>query len=189
MFIARVLVNYPPDMVCSCVPPKFIAWAAEWALKDYPDASKHLEHYLHGGGADYVEDIPRMMREDEGGRQAIEYEIDRVRKPKATLTDPISQINWSTKNWNYSLGNVDSFSYEVLQDPASKAANASAGDGTAAVKLAILDPYEWHPDEIREVPCLHTGMERMKAAGAADYFSIGEGVVRLKVPKSLIPLP
>jgi hypothetical protein len=174
---------------CDCMPPQLIAALAEWGLRDYLDASAHLKHYLTGGGKPKVEDIPRMLREDLGARTAIEQWIALKSAATGDLPDTVGQGSWSTNNWEYALGNVDLFSYEILQDNASKAANVLASDGTAAVRVSIRDPYEWHPDEWRRIPCLHTGMEAMRASGAKDFLAIGDGVVRLSVPKSLLPLP
>jgi len=171
---------------CDCIPPRLIAWMAEWGLSGYPDASAHLQHYLTGGGAPYSEDIPRILREDAGVSRRIEAGIT---KTVGDLVNWVTQDSYSTKNWLYALGGVDLFHYEILQDPASKAANAAAGDGTAAVMVSIRDPYEWHPDKGRAIPCLHTGMEAMKAAGAKDFMELGTGTVRLHVSKALLPLP
>jgi hypothetical protein len=130
-----------------------------------------------------------MLTEDAGVKARIEGGIAGRGTPSGRLDDWVTQPHWSTKNWLYALGNVDVFKYEILQDDAGKASNAAAADGTALVRVSIQDPYEWHPDEFRQIPCLHTGLEAMKAGGAADFIAMGEGVVRLKVPASLVPLP
>jgi Domain of unknown function (DUF4157) len=168
------------NTVCGCFPPTWMAELAQWGLSDYPDALAHIKHYLEGGGADYVEDVPRMFAEDAGFKQTIEMLIADAGTPFGQLRD--SYPGYSTKNWKYAFGGIDLIEYEILPEQYTSGANFTPAERTAPVRIAISDAYEWHPDEHRAIPCLHTGMEMMKAHGARDFQQVGTGIVRLKVP-------
>jgi hypothetical protein len=175
------------NAVCNCFPPPIIVGLAEYGLSDYPDALEHLLHYLGGSGAPYVEDVERIVLEDPGFKRRLEWGIADAGVATGELRS--DGADFSNKNWRYAFGAVDLIKYEILQDSESRAANATFGNGTALVKITIDDAYEWHPDEHRAIPCLHTGMELMKAKGAQDFKQVGSAAVRLVVPRELIPLP
>lgn len=174
-------------ILCDCAPPWLIAYFYLYVgLRGEPDAYQHLQHYLEGSGTPIEEPIERLIAEDRGVKQRVERAIKNEDAPRGKLD--VAQEAFLNKNWFHALGAIDELRYEVLNDTTSRAANAAAADGTAAVRLWLSDMYEWHPDDSRFYWCLHSSMENMKMWGAKDFWEKGTGVVRLTVPADMIPL-
>jgi hypothetical protein len=85
------------------------------------------------------------------------------------------------------LGGIDYLFVTIDNSTQAREENRAAGDDTARVEFEIEDPYEWHPDEIRQIPCLHTGMENLKFSGARDFMVVGMNTFRIGMPRRLIP--
>ncbi|MBX9258564.1 DUF4157 domain-containing protein [Desmonostoc muscorum CCALA 125] len=173
--------------ICNCIPPHWIADYARQVLAPYPDAVANFDHYLTGGGAPFDNNVAKMFREDAGVKSKMESLLANTTETEGKLDDPIKQFDYTTKNWLYALGGIDTFFFKIYDDNSARQKNTDVNDGTALVDLELRDPYEWHPDERRADPCLHTGMELMKASGAQDFLVIGANVVRLKLPAKKIP--
>jgi hypothetical protein len=172
--VSNIMPGFWTNSVCGCLPPSWMVEIARWWLRDEPDALAHLEHYLEGSGAPYVEEVRRIFAEDPRFKESVEFWIADAGTPSGQLRDVYP--SYSTGNWSNSFGGIDLIEYEILP------ANFSAPDRTALVRVTIEDDYDWHPDEHRKGPCLHTGMEIMKAKGAKAFRQTGTAIVRLKVP-------
>jgi hypothetical protein len=172
--VLSVVPGVVTNPVCGCFPPSWMVEIARWWLRDEPDALAHLEHYLEGSGTPYVEDVQRIFAEDPHFKETMEVLI----ADKGPTHDELLDVypSYSTGNWKNSFGGIDRIEYEILPE------NFSSADGTVPVRVTIEDDYDWHPDEHRAGPCLHTGMEIMKGQGAKSYRQIGTAIVRLKVP-------
>ena len=179
-FVLSLVPGVLTNSVCNCFPPTWVADLAQWGLSDQPDALAHIKHYLEGSGADYVEDVPRIFAEDAGFKRTIEVLIADAGTPFGQLQNIYP--SYSTSNWKDTFGGIDLIEYEILAENYTSGASFTPGERTAPVRITISDAYEWHPDEHRLIPCLHTGMELMKGRGALDFRQIGTGIVRLKVP-------
>ena len=175
--------------ICNCAPPHWIKNYARDAVAPYPDAVANFDHYLTGGGKPFDNNVAKMFREDAGVKSKMERLLANTTETEGKLDDPIDQGDYTTKNWSYALGGIDTFFFKIYDDSSARQKNTDINDGTALVDLELRDPYEWHPDEHRQNICLHTGMELMKASGAQDFFVLGANVVRLKLPAKKIPKP
>ena len=173
-FVSSIVPGYWTNTLCGCFPASWMVEIARWWLRDEPDALAHLEHYLEGSGTPYLEDVKRIFAEDPHFKDSVERWIADAGTPSGELRDVYPW--YSTGNWSNSFGGIDLIEYEILPT------NFSSPDRTALVRVTIEDDYDWHPDEHRRGPCLHTGMEIMKAKGAKSFRQIGTAIVRLKVP-------
>lgn len=174
--------------VCSCLPDRIITAIAQHVyLAGQPLAQRHLEHYLTGGGRDFIEDINDLFRrnptiannvaaqiaeQSDGGRVksgVLEGGGDLPGGGKLPGFPPITQADYDDQDWRNSIGNVDRLEWVLVSGP------DAAGNATVIVKLA--DPYAWHPQEARLTQCVHQAIENMKSQGAKEYMARGTGVV------------
>jgi hypothetical protein len=192
------------DLACDCLPDAILIGVVEHIqMHKQPLAVAHLEHYLHGGGADFFEDVATFLARDAGGKAAIEAGINAAGKAQGVANKSftgwahVMQKDYSLKEYLHAWGSVccdpadagdqpGAFYFRVLDDPASRAQNRTTGQ--ARVELRMRDHYMWHPLEERPTQCLHKMLEAQKAAGAKEYFQVGGPVtVDLNIDSPLIP--
>ena len=145
----------------------------------YPRAYRHLEHYLDGSGAPFVEDVGSLFASNPLAAARVAGMIrDRCGTGsgqlvgRTTSSAVIRQQDYDDQDWKLSIGGVDQIDYEVLERD---------GSGLTEVTVTLTDPYEWHPAEDRGSQCLHETMEAQKKKGAKDYVSEGTAQVRLSL--------
>jgi Domain of unknown function (DUF4157) len=150
-----------------------------------PNAQKHLEHYVKGGGKDYTENVQDLLGANPRIRSRIVKLIDEQMTADPTTTSntivgkgaddgenpPIRQSDYDSEDWRNANGNIDEVSWQVIgaYDPAR--ANK--------FQISITDPYTWHPLEKRPTQCLHEAFERLKSKSAADYITRGTAEIVL----------
>ena len=159
---------------CSCLPAELWYYAAigYFKVNNHPDAEAALRHYREANGRDFTVDVARLIREDAGVKERIEQGIAQQGGQTGQLRDWLRQGDFQNDNWLNTLGNVDLVTYTVISRSAS---------GSSVVAVGIRDPYEWHPDVGRSLPCLHTSMENLKHLGAQDYTQVGRAEVLLTI--------
>ena len=174
--------------LCSCLPDRVITGIALHVyLAGQPLAQRHLEHYLSGGGRDFIEDINDLFRRNPtiannvAAQIAEQSDSGRLRSGvlegggdlpgggKLPGFPPITQSDYDDQDWRNSIGNVDRLEWVIVSGP------DAAGNATVMIKLA--DPYAWHPQEARLSQCVHQAIDNMKAHGAKEYMARGTGVV------------
>ncbi len=147
-----------------------------------PIARTHIEHYLRGGGVDFVEDknIELMLRQDNKVRAAIANHI-----PPGTTTGGVhgsfalEQWDYAIEDFQFTFGGIDIFEFQADFD-------------NNTLTVWFQDRYEWHPfypklypvksgDEVRPTNCIHAAFVEKKADGAADFWMIGEAAVPLNL--------
>ncbi len=135
-----------------------------------------IAHYLAGSGDDFVEDVVRLYRDDDGFRAATERVIVEAEALDGTFA--LSQGDFANEEWQYSLGAVDTVSYELVQ---------RLDDTHATVRIVLRDRYEWHPHEYRGwgSHIAHVALERAKENGARDYWEVGQAIIALRVGRRL----
>lgn len=158
-------------------------------ISPQPNAYRHLYHYRNGKGAAYAEDVTQLFAANPRVAFRIARLIDEQIKNGATSTGsivgkgvdddndpPIRQSDYDSDDWLNANGNIDTVNWTVtgIYDP--KKQNTFI--------ITVIDPYTWHPLEARPTQCIHQAMERLKSAGAADYMTIGSGVVTLPAPRA-----
>ena len=161
------------DLVADLLPQ---SWLIELSQREVdnagPLARQHLDHYLAGTGTDFVEDVARLYREDDGFRAETERLIGEG--AEFVGVGSIPQICYANREWQYALGAVDEVHWDVLR---------AVDDTHAEVKIRIRDPYQWHPDEYRTWGSHlgHVALERAKENGAREYLEVGEATITLDV--------
>ena len=192
------------NIACDCLPPSILVLLVEHTrMAGEPVAQAHLEHYLHGGGADFSEDVASFISRDGGGKAAIEKQVNEQGAAQSPGGKGFSgqafvmQGDYSLQEYLDAWGNVccipadagdepGAFFFQVLDDPASRTANLASAN--ARVRLSMRDHYKWHPDEPRPTQCLHQMLEAQKAGGAKEYFEVGSAVVDLTIDPALLPI-
>jgi len=178
---------------CSaCDTPKCVLDAAKlFRLQKAPLAIEHLDHYLSGGGADFIEDINILhwINQDANIRARLKQEIFPAGKKKR------SEGHFSfegehvfdtskTENFALSFGQIDRVDFSV-----------DFSDDT--VRVWFQDRYEWHPvypglytklagDKARPDNCAHAAGVEMKNQGARDYWMKGQAVVPLSLDNEVL---
>jgi hypothetical protein len=160
--------------ICTCLPAELWYYASigYFKVNNQPDAERAMRHYREAAGRDFIVDVSRLIREDAGVKERIEQGIVRQGGQTGELRDWLQQGHFRNDNWLNTLGNVDLVTYTVV--------TRSVG-GSSVVAVGIRDPYEWHPDVGRSLPCLHTSMENLKHLGARDYMQVGRAEVLLTI--------
>jgi hypothetical protein len=195
------------DVLCACLPDKLVLVLVEKLyMHGEPLAVAHLEHYLHGKGADFPEDLVAFLARDAKARQRLVDQInERGGEVGANGTAGFSgeafimQTDYSVAEYKNAWGNVccnppesgdeaGFIRFHVLDGPGDRAANAAA-PGRARVRLEMRDHYKWHPAEQRPTQCLHQMLESLKAQGAKEYFQVGAATVELAIEPSMTPTP
>jgi hypothetical protein len=143
-------------------------------------ARAHIEHYLKGGGADFVEDanIEAMLRQDSGVRAAIAKHIPAGQTAGGVHRSfALEQSDYAIEDFQFTFGGIDIFEFQADFD-------------NHTLTVWFQDRYEWHPfypklypvqsgDEVRPTNCIHAAFVEKKADGAADFWMIGEATVPL----------
>jgi len=141
-------------------------------------ADKHLDHYLGGGGADYIEDLEAVIKQDEGVRAVLQKAIKKQGRRGYVR---IGQSNYANEDFQFAFGAIDRLDFEVIGG--TKKGTAAT---TAQLHVWFKDRYEWHPEDTsRPSNCVHKAAVELKDEGAQDYWMVGEATV----PLSLITSP
>ena len=160
-----------PEVICDCLNLLFVAFY-ERLLEPYPHAYKSVEQYLTGVG-DLVYSAKEMVDQDSGFRDAVRSAVSGGKKG-ARLN--IDQQTWGSDDWLFTFGGIDFASVTLI-------------DGTnpkhARVHITIADPYQWHPDEWRAAPCLHTAMENKKMSGAKGFMQRVDETIEMDLTTSV----
>ncbi|WP_211768149.1 eCIS core domain-containing protein [Kutzneria sp. CA-103260] len=154
------------DLVSDCLTP-LIAYAALAYMRQLnrPHAAQSLSHYLDGSGADLRYDAEQMMADQKFADAVRSVSRDRQPTP-LRLTDH----SWAADDWLDTFGEVDFAQVTLLDD----------SDPTRAkVHVVIADPYQWHADELRSIPLVHTVMENMKMSGAKEFIQRVDQIVEV----------
>ncbi len=72
-------------------------------------ASDHVDHYLTGGGADYQEDLRKVLLKDSGVRTKLAAAIKLA--PRGCVS--IEQRDYSEHDFKYAFGAIDRMDYQV----------------------------------------------------------------------------
>jgi hypothetical protein len=150
-----------------------------------PNAKKHLEHYVKGGGKDYTENVGDLFGANPRIRSRIAGLIDEQITTDPTTTGaaivgkgvddgqaaPIAQSDYDSEDWRNANGNIDEVYWQLVgkYDPTRY----------NKFQITITDPYTWHPLEKRPTQCLHEAFERLKSKSAADYITKGTAEIIL----------
>jgi hypothetical protein len=131
-------------------------------------ASQHIDHYLTGGGTDFVEDVRHILVSDAKVRAKLSAAV--LRSSRGCLS--IEQSDYSVHDFRYAFGAIDRLDFQV--DRAS-----------ATVRVWFRDRYEWHPeDTTRPSNCVHRAAVELKDSGAADFWMVGDATVPLALIRS-----
>jgi hypothetical protein len=143
-------------------------------MRVLPLAKVHLDHYLHGSGANLKVDLAHVIRHDQKVRAKLAAHVRASRSGHFK----VNQSDYAVKDFQFAIGAIDRLDYEV---------NRAAG----TVHVWFQDRYEWHPvgfgykhfadDSRRGSNCVHAAMVELKSSGAKDYWMIGDAVVPLSL--------
>jgi peptidoglycan hydrolase-like protein with peptidoglycan-binding domain len=149
-----------------------------------PLPRQHIDHYLFGGGRDFVEDenIRDWLIRDQGIRQKLQREVARATQSQigASVIQgnfEFPQSAYQDEDFKNAWGAIDQVDWE---------ADLVAG----TLRVRFQDRYEWHPvfrglyvekegDEVRPTNGIHAAFVELKNEGAADYWMKGEFTVGL----------
>lgn len=165
------------DIACSVMPDSSVVWLVRrYFSARYPLAARHLAHYLEGSGEDFEEDVQGLFAANPRALARVAEQIGSQRSGSlhgtTVETAVVRQRDYDSENWRLSLGGIDQIDFEV---------GDAQADGRREVTLTLRDPYQWHPGEDRGDQCIHRAMERQKAKGAREYFSVGTGTVLMRL--------
>jgi hypothetical protein len=151
-----------------------IAKGTVMGIAGKPIAKDHLNWYLKGGGAVFVEDanLEFMLRTDSGVQAKITRNIPSGRSSGTFAGHvTISQDDYSSGDFQYAFGEIDRLDFEV-------------DFATGTLRAWFQDRYEWHPfypfykkmpgDYLRPTNCVHAAAVELKSEGAKDYWMKGE---------------
>ena len=170
LFLAGLCANKSP-------PESFVSWAFTFLnLKGGPVSTTHLNWYLHGNGADFIENrnIEQWIARDSGLRAEVARHI---RSNKMQKQPYYSSMDFESKLYDnmeyyYAFGRIEALFIDF-------------DINVRYVTISFKDIYEWHPicepyytpkpgDRVRDDNSLHAAMVEMKEKGARDYWMIGE---------------
>ncbi|MDY6943547.1 MAG: DUF4157 domain-containing protein [Pseudomonadota bacterium] len=168
---------------CACAvmsPANVLAAARSIEMSGKPLAIAHLDHYLSGGGADYVEhsNLDDLMNTDAGARGVVAGAIGVADRGQVF----IHQYNYSDENFLLAFGGIDRVDYQV-----------DRAGGT--VDVWFKDRYDFHPAGFghtnmgvgddpppgRVTNCVHLAAVELKSSGAADYWMFGHATLPLSL--------
>jgi Domain of unknown function (DUF4157) len=184
------------ETMCACLPDEAILEIARSAsMASGGLASKHLDHYLRGSGADYAEDLREILRSDTGVRNKLTLAIIEAGKQQpadhpATGLDGhavIDQADYSVREYQLSFGAIGRMNFWVDDSPDARAYNREAGGKIGLVQVNFRDLYQWHPDAQRKTKCIHEAAVRLKKMGAKDFWMVGSARVALELPPKVVP--
>ena len=191
------LANLQAGMICALPSDevKYNVIMNIWRdITPQPNAYRHLYHYRNGKGANYTEDVQQLFSSNPRVAYRIAKLIDEQIKGGASLngvivgkgmdddtTPPIRQSDYDSDDWRNANGNIDQVSWSLIGAYNPRSQNTFI--------ITLIDPYTWHPNEKRPTQCIHQAMERLKSAGAADYMTIGSGIITLPAPSQTPDFP
>ena len=166
-------------------PETFVEYAKQYlSVAGGPVSMMHLNWFLHGHGADFVEDdnIDRWINVDSKLRDRVADFVRRNMGGKQPFSSSIwfGQSDYGSTEYAYAFGTIDTLCIEFDMN-------------TRYVKIFFKDIYEWHPvcepfygtpktgDAVRGDNSLHAAMVEMKDKGARDYWMIGEAIRPMSV--------
>jgi hypothetical protein len=184
------LANLQAGMICALPSDelKYNVIMNIWRdITPQPNAYRHLYHYRHGKGAIYTEDVNQLF----SGNPRVAFRIaglidEQIRAGAGRsgtivgkgvdddTTPPIRQSDYDSDDWKNANGNIDTVNWTLTGTYNPRSQNTFI--------ITVIDPYTWHPFEKRPTQCIHQAMERLKNDGAADYTTIGTGVITLPAP-------
>lgn len=166
----------PFTIPCACASMSPIevvtaAFIAEFSGK--PLASRHLGHYLSGGGVDFTEDVGAFIKGDSGVRSLLAGEM--ATAPRGHFK--VNQFDYANQDFRFAFGAIDRLDYRV---------DKPAG----VVHVWFVDRYEWHPvypgiytfksgDAARITNCVHAALVELKSSGASDFWMVGYKAIPL----------
>ncbi len=168
---------------CACAiltPLQVLAAARTIEMSGQPLAIAHLDHYISGGGVDFLEhtNLDDLMNQDPGARGVISTAIARADRGHVF----IQQHHYSSENFKRAFGGIDRVDYQV---------DRAAG----TVDVWFKDRYDFHPAGFghlnmgagdmpppgRVTNCVHLAAVEAKSSGAADYWMIGHATLPLSL--------
>ncbi len=167
-------------ILCACAalgPENVIKTAMFAQFRGKPIATKHLEHYLTGGGKEFDENanLKKLINVDPTVRDKLADEIAKSNTGHVF----IEQGDYTDQDFRFAFGGIDRVEWEV-----DKAA------GT--VDIWFIDRYDFHPvgfgyikhkgpgDIPRITNCVHAAAVEMKSVGSAkDFWMKGEATFPL----------
>lgn len=168
---------------CACAvmsPTQVLDLARTVEMGGHPLAIQHLDHYLTGGGADFVEDanLDALMTTDAGARGVVTSAIGVADRGNVF----IHQSDYSDQNFRLAFGGIDRVDYAV---------DRAAG----TVDVWFQDRYDFHPAGFghanlgvgdsappgRVTNCVHAAAVEAKSSGAADFWMIGHATLPLSL--------
>jgi Domain of unknown function (DUF4157) len=137
-------------------------------------ADKHVDHYLDGGGVDFIENLEAVLEQDEGVRAVLQKAIKKQGRRGHVR---IGQANYANEDFKFAFGAIDRLDFEVIGGT-KKGTTAT----TAQLHAWFKDRYEWHPEDTsRPSNCVHKAAVELKDEGAQDYWMVGEATVPLSL--------
>jgi hypothetical protein len=173
---------YWVENLCRHLSPEYLVDAVMPRLWLNPLAKRHIDWYLNGSGADYIEDaaLKIVLENDRGVRGAIGRRLPSTR-PTGVYRDwfTLEQKHYELDDAGTAWGAIDRLDFEADYD-------------TGTLHVWFKDRYEWHPyypglytalagDFARETNCVHAACVEMKSQGAADFWMVGEATVELRL--------
>ena len=154
------------NRLCPWMTPMELVGAAIFSeFGNKPIALTHLNWYMTGRGADFVEDanINVMLFKDKGVQLAIKRKIPTGRTSGMFSSFlKLEQFTYDDQDFRFAFGAIDRLDFEV-----------DFGAGT--IHVWFQDRYEWHPyyprlylqypdDAARDTNCLHAALVELKSA-------------------------
>jgi hypothetical protein len=165
-----VLVPSMAAIECACAylsPESIMRISRDVQMRSYPLAQRHLDHFLHGGGVDYPEDLETVIRTDQGVRAKLAIAV--AGSSRGNIR--IEQSEYMVQDFRFAFGAIDRMDYEVCGDN---------------LHVWFKDRYEFHPEDTgRPTHCVHVAAVDMKLRGAQDYWMVGEATV----PMTMVNAP
>jgi hypothetical protein len=173
--VASVCERFNPGRVI------YLAGLGAMTIAGNPIAMAHLNWYLNGGGAVFVEDrnLELMLRTDPGVQAKIRRNVPSGRSTGIFAGNvTITQDDYSSQDFQFAFGEIDRVDFEIDFD-------------CGTLRAWFQDRYEWHPvypfykkmpgDYERPTNCVHAAAVELKSQGAKDYWMKGE------IPFMVIP--
>lgn len=160
------LVPSTAAIECACAylsPENIMRISRDTQMRSYPLAQRHLDHFLHGGGVDYPEDLETVIRTDQGVRAKLAIAVAGSNRGNIR----IEQYEYMVQDFRFAFGAIDRLDYEVCGDN---------------LHVWFKDRYEFHPEDTsRPTHCVHVAAVDMKLRGAQDYWMVGEATIPMTV--------
>jgi hypothetical protein len=181
------------ETMCACLPDEAVLEVTrDLALSGR--ARLHFDHYLQGSGESMPIDVTDLVRRDDGVRERMVDEIQRIGKKQVTGPPSgfagsftIHQGDYAITEHQFAYGTVD-VNFDVDDSEEAREINSTSPEHTAMISVNLFGIYDWHPQENRPTKCIHAAAERMKANGAKDFTMDGAATVGLVLGPRLTPL-